>query len=57
MPREYRWSILRTRWDKTESVNLHKKRYGNYKDFAIKVKSMTKQLLLKKLITYLISNS
>jgi SAM-dependent methyltransferase len=40
-PHPYRWTILRTRWDKTESVNKFQKRYGNYKDIAIKVwKSM-----------------
>ena len=40
-PHPYRWSILRTRWDKTESVNKYQKRYGNYKDAAIKIwKSM-----------------
>ncbi|ADO67245.1 putative mRNA capping enzyme [Cafeteria roenbergensis virus] len=37
----YRWQILRTRWDKTDSVNRHQKRYGNFRDVAIKTwKSM-----------------
>jgi SAM-dependent methyltransferase len=41
IPHQYRWKILRTRWDKTESVMRDKKRYGNYKENAIKVwKSM-----------------
>jgi SAM-dependent methyltransferase len=41
IPHQYRWKILRTRWDKTESVLRDKKRYGNFKDNAIKVwKSM-----------------
>lgn len=37
IPHQYRWSILRTRWDKTESVMRYKKKYGNYKDVAISV--------------------
>ena len=28
LPHQYRWNILRTRWDKTESVNRFKKKYG-----------------------------
>ena len=41
IPHQYRWKILRTRWDKTESVLRDKKRYGNFKENAIKVwKSM-----------------
>lgn len=36
VPHQYRWNILRTRWDKTESVNRHNKRYGNFRDVAIK---------------------
>ena len=37
----YRWKILRTRWDKTDSVNKYQKRYGNFRDVAIKTwKSM-----------------
>jgi SAM-dependent methyltransferase len=41
IPHNYRWNILRTRWDKTESVNRHNKRYGNFRDVAIKTwKSM-----------------
>jgi SAM-dependent methyltransferase len=50
LPHEYRWSILRTRWDKTESVNNHKKRYGNYKDSAIKIwKSMTEAVTIEEI--------
>jgi len=37
IPHQYRWKILRTRWDKTESVMRDKKRYGNFKENAIKV--------------------
>lgn len=33
---QYRWTILRTRWDKTESVITQQKKYGNFKDVAIK---------------------
>lgn len=36
IPHQYRWSILRTRWDKTEDVYKHQKRYGNFKDVAIR---------------------
>jgi SAM-dependent methyltransferase len=36
IPHPYRWIILRTRWDKTESVITKQKRYGNFKDTAIK---------------------
>jgi len=36
IPHQYRWIILKTRWDKTESVILHQKKYGNFKDVAIK---------------------
>jgi SAM-dependent methyltransferase len=37
LPHKYSWSILRTRWDKTESVMKHQKKYGNYKTVAEKV--------------------
>ena len=33
---QYRWSILRTRWDKTEIVFTQKKKYGNFIDVATK---------------------
>ena len=36
IPHPYRWKILRTRWDKTESVNLHQKKYGNFRDVAFR---------------------
>lgn len=36
IPHPYRWTILRTRWDKTEDVMKYQKRYGNFKDVAIK---------------------
>lgn len=36
IPHPYRWTILRTRWDKTEDVFKYQKRYGNFKDVAIK---------------------
>jgi SAM-dependent methyltransferase len=35
IPHQYRWKILRTRWDKTESVLRHNKQYGNFKTTAI----------------------
>jgi hypothetical protein len=37
LPHQYRWKILRTRWDKTESVMRDRKRYGNFKENAIKI--------------------
>jgi len=36
IPHQYRWIILRTRWDKTEYVLKYQKKYGNFKDTAIK---------------------
>jgi SAM-dependent methyltransferase len=36
IPHPYRWSILKTRWDKTDSVYKYQKKYGNFKDVAIK---------------------
>jgi len=36
IPHPYRWIILRTRWDKTEDVYKFQKKYGNFKDVAIK---------------------
>lgn len=37
LPHPYRWNILKTRWDKTESVMRYGKKYGNFKDVAEKV--------------------
>jgi SAM-dependent methyltransferase len=37
IPHQYRWKILKTRWDKTELVLRENKRYGNFKDSAIKI--------------------
>lgn len=49
IPHQYRWKILRTRWDKTESVMRDKKRYGNFKDNAIKVwKSMIEAVTIEE---------
>jgi len=36
IPHPYRWIILKTRWDKTEDVYKYQKRYGNFKEVAIK---------------------
>lgn len=50
IPHQYRWKILRTRWDKTESVMRDKKRYGNFKDNAIKVwKSMREAVTIEEI--------
>jgi SAM-dependent methyltransferase len=49
-PHPYRWTILRTRWDKTETVNKYKKRYGNYRDTAIKIwKSMIEAVTVEEI--------
>jgi len=50
IPHQYRWKILRTRWDKTESVLRDKKKYGNFKDNAIKVwKSMRESVTIDEI--------
>ena len=50
IPHPYRWSILRTRWDKTDSVLKHGKKYGNYKDIAEKIwKSMTEAVTIDEI--------
>ena len=49
-PHQYRWKILRTRWDKTESVMRDKKRYGNFKDNAIKIwRSMIESVTIEEI--------
>lgn len=37
LPLQYKWSVIKTRWDKTESVIKHNKKYGNYKLVADKI--------------------
>ena len=37
LPHPYRWNILKTRWDKTESVMRYGKKYGNFKDVAERI--------------------
>jgi SAM-dependent methyltransferase len=50
IPHPYRWKILRTRWDKTESVLRYKKRYGNFKENAIKIwKSMREAVTIEEI--------
>jgi len=50
VPHQYKWNILRTRWDKTELVIKHNKRYGNYKDVAVKIwKSIREAVTLEEL--------
>ena len=50
IPHQYRWSILRTRWDKTESVIREQKRYGNFKDVAMKTwKSMREAVTIDEI--------
>lgn len=44
----FRWIAMRTRYDKTESVQRHKKGYGNYIDVANKVwRSITNPILIE----------
>ena len=50
IPHQYRWKILRTRWDKTEAVIRDKKDYGNFKDNAIKIwKSMREAVTIDEI--------
>lgn len=50
IPHQYRWKILRTRWDKTESVLRDGKKYGNFKDYAEKIwKSMIEAVTINEL--------
>ena len=35
IPHQYRWNILRTRWDKTQSVRKFNKKYGNFNTVAV----------------------
>lgn len=37
LPLQYKWSVIRTRWDKTEFVIKYGKKYGNYKLVADKI--------------------
>lgn len=37
LPLQYKWTIIKTRWDKTEFVIKHNKKYGNYKLIADKI--------------------
>jgi SAM-dependent methyltransferase len=50
LPHQYRWNILKTRWDKTESVMRYSKRYGNFKDVAEKVwKSIVQSVTVEEI--------
>ena len=37
IPERFRWKIMRTRYDKTESVNRYQKKYGNNEEIAYKI--------------------
>lgn len=37
LPLQYKWTVIKTRWDKTEFVIKHNKKYGNYKLIADKI--------------------
>jgi SAM-dependent methyltransferase len=45
LPHKYRWKVIRTRHDKTESVEKHKRKYGNYKTVAEKIWFSMKQAI------------
>ena len=50
VPHPYRWNILRTRWDKTESVMRYNKKFGNFKDVAEKIwKSMIEAVTIEEI--------
>lgn len=50
LPHPYRWQVLKTRWDKTESVMRFNKRYGNNKDVAFKIwKSMIESVTIEEI--------
>ena len=50
IPHKYRWSVLRTRWDKTDSVMRFQKKYGNFKDIAVRVwKSMIEAVTIREI--------
>lgn len=50
MPHPYRWNVLKTRWDKTDTVMRFNKRYGNNKDVAEKVwKSMIESVTIEEI--------
>ena len=52
IPHQYRWQVLRTRWDKTDSVMRNGKRYGNFKDTAVRVwKSMIEAVTIQEIKT------
>lgn len=37
IPEKFRWKVMRTRYDKTESVQRYQRRYGNAEEVALKV--------------------
>lgn len=37
IPEKFRWKIMRTRYDKTESVQRYQRRYGNADEIALKI--------------------
>ena len=50
VPHQYRWSVLRTRYDKTDSVQRFQKQYGNFNTSAIRIwKSMIEAVTIREL--------
>jgi hypothetical protein len=37
IPEKFRWKIMRTRYDKTESVQRYQRKYGNAEEIALKI--------------------
>ncbi len=50
VPHQYRWTVLRTRYDKTDSVLRFQKRYGNFNTSAVRIwKSMIEAVTIREL--------
>lgn len=57
LPLQYKWSVIRTRWDKTEFVIKHNKKYGNYKLVADKIWKSIKEAVTFNEINNLVNPS
>mgnify|MGYP001376929584 CR=1 FL=1 len=50
VPHQYRWTVLRTRYDKTDSVLRFQKRYGNSSWSSVRIwKSMIEAVTIREL--------
>ena len=51
IPHKYRWKILRTRWDKTESVRKFGTKYGNFKTTVARIwKSIKEAVTMEEIV-------